>query len=421
MFALLSQRNFFLLWAAHTISILGDYVFFIAITFWVYEQTNSASATGLVLITSTIPAVLFAPLAGVTVDRWDRRCIMLVAESSRAILFLGLLGVVIVQPHALWPIYIVGFVQSALAAFFWPARSALLPQMVEPPSLLAANALYMVSDGAVRVIAPTLSTFMLFHLGSPGVIIVDAMSFVISVGCVCLLTTAPLQHDEAVSLPRRRQPFAILASSGENAQPPQDASIPAKRERRIHVDAGTWYRISGPLILGAIIAYTAGTLNILLPIFVRTMLSSGPLAFGWMLTAQAIGEGTMSVLLGRTRTRRRHLSMIVFVSGCLTVGGLTLIIIAYMHMLLPGLVLSLIFGAVTAAMTVQLLTFLQQRTTNRLLGRVLATYTAIQALAQVGGMGVASAVAVHVGVMWLLAFDGALYLLGSALVWLLLK
>src|SRR5437879_3575694 len=111
MFTLLSQRNFFLLWIAHTISILGDYVFFIAITFWIYEQTGSASATGLVLITSTIPGILFAPLAGVIVDRWNRRNIMLVAESARAVLFLGLLDSIIVQPHTLWPIYVVGFVQ----------------------------------------------------------------------------------------------------------------------------------------------------------------------------------------------------------------------------------------------------------------------------------------------------------------------
>jgi hypothetical protein len=55
--ALLSQQNFCLLWVAHTISILGDYVFFIAMTFWIYEQTGSASATGAVLIASTVPSL----------------------------------------------------------------------------------------------------------------------------------------------------------------------------------------------------------------------------------------------------------------------------------------------------------------------------------------------------------------------------
>jgi MFS transporter, DHA3 family, macrolide efflux protein len=144
MFALLDQRKFFLLWIGHTVSIVGDYVFFIAITFWIYEQTGSALATGGLLIASTVPAILVAPLTGIVVDRWDRRRIMVVAESARAVLFLGLLGSIAVQPHALWPIYLAGFAQSAIAAFFWQARSALLPRLIPPSSLLTANALYLV-------------------------------------------------------------------------------------------------------------------------------------------------------------------------------------------------------------------------------------------------------------------------------------
>jgi len=82
--------------------------------------------------------------------------------------------------------------------------------------------------------------------------------------------------------------------------------------------------------------------------------------------------------------------------------------------------LNLIFGAMTAGTTIRLLTCLQQRVANRFLGRVLATYTAIQALTKVGGIGVASATVASTGVTWLLIFDGALYLLGSGLAWVLL-
>lgn len=204
MFALLVQRNFLLLWVAHTISILGDYVFFIAMTFWVYERTGSASATGAVLIISTAPMVLFAPLAGFVVDRWDRRKIMFIAEIARALLFLGLLCALLVQPSMLWSIYLVAFVQSALAAFFWPARGALLPQMIESSALLASNALYMTSDSVVRIIAPSLSALVLLRLGPLGVIIIDAASFIVSAASVCLLTPVVSQQIEGVLLPRGR-------------------------------------------------------------------------------------------------------------------------------------------------------------------------------------------------------------------------
>lgn len=404
MLALLSRRNFCLLWVAHSFSIFGDYVFFIAITFWVYEQTRSASATGAVLIVSAVPGILFAPLAGVLVDRWERRSIMLAAESARAVLFLALFGAIIVQPQALWPIYIVGFLQSALASFFWSARGALLPQMIEPPLLLAANALYLVSDGAVRVIASSLSAFFLLQWGPPGVIISDAATFLISVGSIWLLTSPPVHQGEAVSSSEEFPPLS------------QIVDVRAKRQS---IQSANQY-VRGLLIPGSIVAYTAGTLSILLPVFVRTMLSAGPLAFGWLLTAQAIGEGGVSIVLGRIPAARGRFMVPGLVSGCLAVGGFVLVLMVSMHLLVPCLLVNLIFGAMTAVTTVQLLTLLQQRVANRFLGRTLATFTAIQALAQVAGMGIASAALAHIGVMWLIAFDGGLYLLGSGLVWILL-
>jgi DHA3 family macrolide efflux protein-like MFS transporter len=419
MVTLLSQRNFFLLWIAHTISILGDYVFFIAITFWIYQQTNSASATGLVLITSTVPMILFAPLAGILVDRRNRRDIMLVAESARAVLFLGLLGSIAIQPHTLWPIYVVGFIQSALATFFWSARGALLSQLIEPALLLVSNALYTACDSVVRIIAPSLSALSLLHLGPAGIVAIDAITFILSAACTRLLTIAPAQQLVTTPLPAKTQ-LSITSVSAEENQPPSDIPdiLPLKK---LWMSANTRYYISGLLALASIIAYTTGTLNILLPIFVRTILSAGPLAFGWMLTAQATGEGIMSLLLGRLLAQRSTLVIVSFVSACSAGGGLTLMLIVNIHTLLPNLLLNLIFGAMAGAMTIQLLTFLQQRVTDQFLGRTLATYAAIQTLAQVSGMVVASTFAAHTGVSWLMMLDGALYLLGSGLAWTLLK
>ncbi len=386
MFALLAQRNFCLLWIAHTISILGDYVFFIAITFWVYQQTGSALATGLVLISSTIPLILFAPLAGMVVDRWDRRSIMFAAESARAVLFLALLGADIVEPHVLWPIYIVGFLQSALAAFFWPARTAMLPQMISPQALLAANALYAVSDSAVRIVAPSLSALALLHLGPGGVVSIDAVSFIISAGCVCLLK----------------------ATTGQTIK-----TVPALRTASSSTP--------GLFFLGSIVAYVAGTLSILFPIFVQTTLSAGPLVYGWMLTAQAIGEGAMSLLLGRMRARGPQWKVIGFVSVCFVVGGLVLMLVVPLHTVVFTVLLNLVFGVTTAGIMVQLLTCLQECVADEFLGATLARYTAVQAFARVGGMAVAGAAIAHVGLTWLLVFDGGLYLLGSALTWIFLN
>lgn len=171
-------------------------------------------------------------------------------------------------------------------------------------------------------------------------------------------------------------------------------------------------------MLGAIVAYIAGTLSILLPVFVHTVLRAGPLAYGWMLTAQALGEGGMSLLVGPLlRGRARAIS---FMSRCLVVGGLMLILLVRIHMLLPGLLLNMIFGAVMAVTSIQLLTWLQRGSDRRFSGKVLATYTGVQALAQVVGMGLAGALVGGVGVLWLMVFDGGLYVVAGGLLWLLL-
>jgi MFS family permease len=388
MFALLGQRTFFLLWIGHTVSIVGDYVFFIAITFWIYEQTSSALATGAVLITSTIPAILVAPLTGIVVDRWDRRHIMVVAESARAVLFLGLLGSVAIQPHTLWPIYLAGFVQSAIAAFFWQARSALLPRLISPSSLLAANALYLVSDSGVRIVAPTVSAFALLRFGPAGVIILDVASFVVSAGCISLL------------------PPSLRLSSGEGT--PWDKEAVSKRR-----DARAAPRVRDLVLLGALVTYTAGTLSILYPIFVRATLLAGPLAFGWLLTAQAIGEGIMSLFLARFLPRPGPVQSMGFAAGGLMLSGLSLIFIASLRLLVPDLLLNTFYGAMVASTSVHLLTVLQQRVDNRFLGRALATYTGVQAFAQVIGMGMVTLLVGRLGVFWLLVLAGLLGVLGG--------
>ncbi|HVU69290.1 MAG TPA: MFS transporter [Ktedonobacteraceae bacterium] len=407
MLALLSQRNFCLLWVAHTISIVGDYVFFIAITFWIYEQTSSASATGAVLITSTLPALIFAPLVGVVVDRWPRRGIMLVAESARAGLFLALLGAVMLRPEMIWPIYVAGFAQSALAAFFWPARSALLPQLIKPSALLASNALYMLSDSGVRILAPSLSTFILLRSGPPGVIIIDITTFLISAGSVCLLAL-PLPQPRATSLPASKRSFF-------SRWPERMLGLKAWP---VHVPGGLPAWIGILFLPMAIMAWTAGTLNILFPSLARAILEAGPVAYGWLLTAQALGEGAVCLALGQGQRDRRRLPGTLFVSGGLVGGGLALLLMAWNHALILNLAFNLIFGAATAATTMQLSTMLQECVPNRSLGRVLAIYTAFQTLAQIAGMVGAGLVPLPAGIPWLLMLNGALYLLGS-LFWLL--
>lgn len=91
MFALLRQRNFGLLWFAGAASLLGDWALMVALPFFVYDLTGSALATGLTFMAQTLPRVLLGSVAGVFVDRWDRRKTLVVADAARGLLLLLLL------------------------------------------------------------------------------------------------------------------------------------------------------------------------------------------------------------------------------------------------------------------------------------------------------------------------------------------
>src|ERR687896_2528980 len=91
MLAVLRQRDFSLLWFGGVLSVVGDYFLFVALPFFVYERTGSALATGAMFVAETLPRLLFGSVAGVFVDRWDRKRTMVLADLSRALILLPLL------------------------------------------------------------------------------------------------------------------------------------------------------------------------------------------------------------------------------------------------------------------------------------------------------------------------------------------
>src|SRR5712692_1752341 len=154
MFNVLRQRNFALLWFGQLISLIGDWVLFIALPFYVYELTGSTLATGVMFIAQLLPRLLLGSVAGVFVDRWDRKRIMIIADVLRG--FVLLLLLVVRSPEWLWAVYLVAFVQSAIGQFFIPAKSAIIPLLVGEQDLIEANSLNAVSDSLTRPIGPAL-------------------------------------------------------------------------------------------------------------------------------------------------------------------------------------------------------------------------------------------------------------------------
>jgi MFS family permease len=178
MFALLRQRGFALLWTGELISAAGDWVLFVALPFYVYQHTGSTMATGATFMAQIVPPLLLGSVAGVFVDRWERRRTMIIADFARALLLLLLLTV---HTRADLPrVYIVAFLLAAIAQLFAPAKGALIPRLVGTAHLVRANALNALGDSIPRLVGPALGGALFAGLGLPGVLLTDSASFLLT-------------------------------------------------------------------------------------------------------------------------------------------------------------------------------------------------------------------------------------------------
>jgi len=173
MLAVLRQRDFVLLWLARLVSIADDLAFVVALPLHVYRLTDSTLATAATFVPSSMPVVLFGSVAGVFVDRWERKRTMIFADAVRSALLLPLL----LAPDQLGMIYTIAIIQRAVGLFFSPAESALLPKLVEKERLVTANALNSLNDTIAFLVGPALGSLLYATSGIGGVTVINAVTY----------------------------------------------------------------------------------------------------------------------------------------------------------------------------------------------------------------------------------------------------
>ncbi len=196
MFALLRQRNFGYIWVGGLISLVGDWMLLTALPVYIYQLTGSTLATGAMLAARVVPRILLGSVAGVFVDRWDRRQTLIVANLFLA---LGLLPLLLVSSgEKLWLVYLISFVQSAVAQFVTPALGALLPHLVGERELLRANSLNALSTDISRLVGPALGGIVVASSGLAGVAMLDSVSFAVAAS-MAALTVATMPSKASIS------------------------------------------------------------------------------------------------------------------------------------------------------------------------------------------------------------------------------
>ncbi|GCE27618.1 MFS transporter [Dictyobacter alpinus] len=398
MLATLRQRNFTLLWLGSLISLTGDWLLRIGLPIYIYILTGSALQTGIMFIAGNIP-MLFSSFAGVLVDRWDRRRTMIVCTLLQAV---GLLPLLLVHnQNSLWIIYTVQFLEACLSLVTLPAESALIPLLVSEDLLIPANALRSVSQNASRLLGAAAGGLLVGILGLGGIALVDSLSFLFVGLMLVLIRMAALPQAE------HAPPSTIPLYWKSLFQEWREGIQLIFQQRALKVI----------VLVIALQSIGEGVFGVLIVVFVEHVLGYGASVYGFLSSIQAIGSLAGGVLIGNLGNRFAPAKLLGI---CLALFGLIDLIIIDIPFVLPGLfIIGLLFALVGipgTGIVVGANSLLQTLVENKIRGRVFGAFLAIEGLASLAGMGLASLFGDRLGATLMLNIQGSVYILAGLLV-----
>lgn len=191
----LLQRNpnYARLWMAQAISLLGDWFNNIILAAMVARfSENTGLAVSVLLLTRFLPPLLVSPFAGVLLDRFDRRRLLILSDVARIFIVLGYL--LIDSADHLWLVYVLSALQFSFSALFEPGRSSLLPSVVRPEDLVRANLLGSITWSVMLAVGGALGGFVSAILGAQVGLVLDAGTFAVSALLIAAIRIPPAQE-----------------------------------------------------------------------------------------------------------------------------------------------------------------------------------------------------------------------------------
>jgi len=397
MFTVLRNRNFFLLWSGGFISMMGTWMLLAALPYHVYEITGSALATGGILMAHMAPGALLGTVAGVFVDRWDRRKVLVVGNLLLAILIP--LMVLVDMYDAVWIVFVTVFLESVVLQFLMPAENALLPTLVGEEYLIQANSLNALNDNLARVIGAAVGAMLLGTVGFRNVVIVDAVTY----GAAGLLV-------------------AFMALGPAAARAAEAARSHWRDLRREWVD-GMRLIAHSPLFRGLFLVVGIAllgdaVLSALLAPFVQDVAGFSATDYGWMLAARGVGGLFGGLLIAKVGPR---IPQSLLLNGGLLVTGAVILAMVLVPTLPVILTLTVVAGPAVMAWLICTQTVLQRETEDRFRGRVFGAYNTVSTVLMFVGSGAGGSLADTLGIKWLIVAAAGIYMTAGVLGWGLLR
>ena len=345
-------RDFRLLFAGETVSVLGDQFHFIALAWLALQLTGSGLALGTVLMTAAIPRAIFMLVGGAFSDRFSPRTLMLASNAIRAVV-VGVLATLVLGGRAeLWHLYVFAAIFGVVDAFFYPALGTIVPMLVPDRQLAPANALVQGAQQIMGLVGPALAGAMIALVQTGPAFVIDAASFGVAAFALLLISGGRRHEDPAVEGDR---PGVLSTIAGGVRAAWAD---PAVRSMVVLIAAFN-FAFTGPISVG--LAFLADH-----------RFEGGSAAFGLLFSAFG-GGAVLGAIASGSIPRPRHLGAL-FIAIAVALGvGLALIGLASSLPVALGIIA--VMGILIGFINVQAIAWLQSRVPAEVRGRVMSLVT----------------------------------------------
>jgi MFS family permease len=366
--AILRNRDFSKLWIGQLISNVGSSIGSLALLFYAFALTGSELAMAGLAMVQILPMVLFSGIIGVYIDRWDRKKIMIGADIVRAIATF-LYPFVTVLPSFVTPLtwlYILAFIYATSNAFFFPARSASIPRLVEREELVTANSLAQMTFQMVSLIFTPLGGALMaivapdYFLG----FLIDASTFVAS-GLVLVTIRASLVPERMPDVER-----SYIREMKEAVSVIRRSSV-----------------VSFLLMIFTALMLLGGMLNAIIVPFFQGELAFDEFYFSLIMSGSAVSGVIAAAILGQKSEIKRPFFLMM---AAMVLVGVVFSLMAFVATgdFISALLLMSTVGAVNVAIGVPNAAIMQEIIEDKMRGKVFSFQSVMINTAQLAGMAI---------------------------------
>jgi MFS family permease len=364
------HRNYRLFFAGQGTSLIGTWMQQIAMSWLVYRLTGSASLLGLIGFITMAPMFFLTSIAGVFVDRWNRRRVLLVTNLF-AMIQAGILGVLTLTGHiAVWHIFLLGFCLGFVNAFDMPTRQSFVIDMVEEKQDLSnAIALNSAMFNSARLVGPALAGLTVAAFGEGICFLINSLSFLAIIVALLAMRIKPKAEKTA-------------------------ASRPLEGFKEGYRYAFSFLPIRYCIMLLALLNFIGMQYTTLMPVFAKDVLHGGPHTLGFLVSASGAGALLSALYLA---SRKSVLGLERFASIALGVFGCANVVFAFSRIVTLSLCAMVVSGIGMMTVLLACNTIMQTVVEEDKRGRVMSFH----AMATLGTMPfgslIAGTLAAHLG------------------------